>query len=82
MADEIKLETRMRWDPRSNMILGMCREHGKPYGLEFKSMAQADALRDGIADNKVHMATEVRFISDAYCQPSFAESLFRRPFWQ
>lgn len=59
MADEIKTETRMRWDARTNMILGICREHGKTYGLEFKSMAQAFALRDGIANNKVHLATEV-----------------------
>jgi hypothetical protein len=35
MADEIKLETRMRWDPRSNSILGVCREDSKEYSLEF-----------------------------------------------
>jgi hypothetical protein len=58
MADELKLETRMRWDPRTNNILGICREHGKRYGLEFRSMAQATALRDGIQDKDVHLANE------------------------
>src|ERR1700691_5801012 len=27
MADEIKIESRIRWDAWSNMILGVCREH-------------------------------------------------------
>jgi hypothetical protein len=44
MADEIKMETRMCWDACTNMILGICWEHGKTYGLEFKSMAQAFGL--------------------------------------
>jgi len=68
MADEIKTETRMRWDACTNMILGICQEHGKTYGLEFKSMAQAFALRDGIADNKVHLATEVSCLHFSYQQ--------------
>jgi len=59
MADELKLETRMRWDSRTNNILGICREHGRRYGLEFRSMAQANALRDGIRDENVHLANEV-----------------------
>lgn len=59
MADELKLETRMRWDARTNNILGICREHGQRYALEFRSMAQATALRDGIRDDAVHLATEV-----------------------
>ena len=63
MADEIKLETRMRWDARTNNILGVCREHGQRYALEFRSMAQAIALRDGIHDDAVHLATEVHPLS-------------------
>jgi hypothetical protein len=59
MADELKLECRMRWDPRTDNILGVCREHGKRYGLKFRSMAQAIALRDGIQDEDVHLASEV-----------------------
>jgi hypothetical protein len=49
----------MRWDARTKNILGVCREHGKRYELEFRSMNQAIALRDGIHDGNVHLATEV-----------------------
>jgi hypothetical protein len=59
MVDELKLECRMRWDARTNQILGVCREHSTPYSLEFRSMAQAVALRDGIQAEKVHLASEV-----------------------
>jgi hypothetical protein len=50
MVDELKLETQMRWDARSNNILGVCREHSKEYSLEFQSMDQA---------GDVHLASEV-----------------------
>jgi len=59
MADKIKLESRMQWDAQTNNILGVCRKHGKRYGLEFWSIAQVTALRDGIRDEDVHLATEV-----------------------
>ena len=62
MADELKLEARMQWDPRTDNILGVCREHGKRYALQFRSMAQAIALRDGIRDNDVYLASEVSAI--------------------
>ena len=48
MVDELKLESHKHWDARTNQILGICREHSTPYSLEFQSMAQAVALRDGI----------------------------------
>lgn len=80
MADEIKLETRMRWDPRTNMILGVCREHGKTFGLEFRSMAQAVALRDVIKDEKVHLASEVILKHLIYCQVTYCTSVIRQLF--
>ncbi|KAJ7663774.1 hypothetical protein DFH06DRAFT_1324291 [Mycena polygramma] len=58
MIDEIKVEGRMRWDPRSNMILGICREHSANFELEFKGMEQAEALHAGLANNSVHLASE------------------------
>jgi hypothetical protein len=59
MVDEIKVEGRMRWDPRSNMILGICREHSATYDLEFHSIKEAEALHAGLANDKVHLASEV-----------------------
>ncbi|KAJ7811049.1 hypothetical protein B0H14DRAFT_3755845 [Mycena olivaceomarginata] len=51
MVDEIKVEGRMRWDPRSNMILGICREHSA-------DIKEAEALHAGLAKNDVHLASE------------------------
>ncbi len=44
--DEIKIQECLRWDPKSNQILGVCREHGGQCSLEFRSMNQANALLD------------------------------------
>ncbi|KAJ6576734.1 hypothetical protein B0H10DRAFT_1666130, partial [Mycena sp. CBHHK59/15] len=60
MVDEIKVEGRMRWAPRSNMILGLCREHSANFELEFFGIEQAEALHAGLANNDIHLASEVR----------------------
>jgi hypothetical protein len=57
--DEIKLQERLRWEPRTNMILGVCREHGHECTLEFRTMAQADYLVECLVAGRVHMAAEV-----------------------
>ncbi|KAJ7763998.1 hypothetical protein DFH07DRAFT_1059213 [Mycena maculata] len=63
MVDEIKVEGRMRWDPRSNMILGICREHSANYELQFLGVEQAEALHAGLADGTVHLASEATVIA-------------------
>lgn len=60
-ADESKLERCMYWEPHKNVILGICHKHSKRSGLEFCSMAQPCALRDGIQNGTVHLASEVSF---------------------
>jgi hypothetical protein len=57
--DEIKVQERLRWDPRTDKILGVCREHGSSVALEFRSMVQADALLRSLQNDSVHLATEV-----------------------
>jgi hypothetical protein len=41
------------------MILGICWEHSTTYDLEFHSIKEAEALHAGLANNKVHLASEV-----------------------
>ena len=36
--DEFKIQEHLRWDSRTNMILGVCREHGTKCSLEFRSI--------------------------------------------
>ncbi|KAH9016455.1 hypothetical protein EDB84DRAFT_1590111 [Lactarius hengduanensis] len=63
MIDEIKVEERMRWDPTTNRILGLCREHTEHVGLEFCSMSDARALVHGILVGEIHHASEATVFS-------------------
>ncbi|KAH9851877.1 hypothetical protein C2E23DRAFT_886092 [Lenzites betulinus] len=44
LIDEIKLEERFRWDPATNTILGVCREHSELCSLEFRSREEIQVL--------------------------------------
>ncbi|KAF9473694.1 hypothetical protein BDN70DRAFT_816863 [Pholiota conissans] len=63
--DELKVQERLRWDPRSNYILGVCREHGKGCALQFRSIAQADTIAEALKDKRIHLATEVTVIGSS-----------------
>jgi hypothetical protein len=60
MADEIKIESRLRWDSRTNMILGVCREHTVNLSMEFQTISQPDAIIRGINKKECHFASEVK----------------------
>ena len=82
-VDELKISERLRWDPISNNILGVCREHGhRECSLVFQSQSQADALLECLKDKTVHLASEVRSLytfNDSkilivlYCRPQLLE---------
>ncbi len=59
MVDEIKLELRFRWDPATNMIIGVCREHGGQCSLEFRTVEEVRVLGELLCKKKVHAASEV-----------------------
>ncbi|KAI9431976.1 hypothetical protein H4582DRAFT_1821850 [Lactarius indigo] len=63
MIDEIKVEERMRWDPSTNRILGLCQEHTEHVGLEFCSMSDARALVHGVLVGEIHHASEATVFS-------------------
>ena len=65
-VDEIKIQEHLRWEPKSNVILGVCREHGSCCALEFQSVYQADRLLDCLKSKTVHLATEVSVLSFCY----------------
>ncbi|KAF8259666.1 hypothetical protein EI94DRAFT_1773898 [Lactarius quietus] len=56
MIDEIKVEERLRWDPSTNTILGLCHEHTEHVGLEFCSLSDLSALVHGILCGEIHHA--------------------------
>jgi len=66
MFDELKVEERLHWDDKTNMIQGVCREHGKVASLEYTSRHEVDLLFDMLEQEKVHFSTNVR----TYCNLS------------
>lgn len=59
MLDEIAVERRARWDDKTNMILGACREHCADVPLEFGTLDDATHFFKALEKQEVHLATEV-----------------------
>jgi hypothetical protein len=60
MLDEIAVEKRARWDDKTNMILGACREHSHHVGREFCDLDDATAFFASLDRGEFHLASEVR----------------------
>ncbi|KAJ7174927.1 hypothetical protein C8R46DRAFT_891619, partial [Mycena filopes] len=63
MLDEMAVERRARWDDKTNMILGACREHSGNIPLEFGEMADAELFFKKLQDGNVHLATEATVVA-------------------
>jgi hypothetical protein len=60
MFDEIAAEKRMRWDPKSNHFLGVCRPHAHKTSMEFINEGDLEELFRRLDDGDIHYAAEVR----------------------
>ncbi|KDR67270.1 hypothetical protein GALMADRAFT_47197, partial [Galerina marginata CBS 339.88] len=58
MFDELATEKRIRWDPKTNYFLGVCREHGHKTSMEFVNEGDMEELFRLIDNGKVHHAKE------------------------
>ncbi|KAJ7512180.1 hypothetical protein B0H11DRAFT_1843949 [Mycena galericulata] len=63
MLDEIAVERRARWDDKTNMILGACREHCANVPLEFGTMDDATQFFEAMDRGEVHLATEATVVA-------------------
>ncbi|KAG8913027.1 hypothetical protein FRC02_005699 [Tulasnella sp. 418] len=63
MIDEVKCESRIRWDPVTNKILGLCREHSHTVPSDFNSLEDAELVCDEIEKGEVHFAVEATVIA-------------------
>ncbi|KAJ7153390.1 hypothetical protein C8R46DRAFT_1197422 [Mycena filopes] len=63
ILDEMAVERRARWDDKTNMILGACREHSAKVPLEFATVDDATQFFDAIANDEVHLATEATVVA-------------------
>jgi hypothetical protein len=59
MFDELATEKRLRWDPKTNYFLGVCREHAHKTLMEFVNEGDMEELFRCIDDGKVHYTKEV-----------------------
>ncbi|EJD45187.1 hypothetical protein AURDEDRAFT_44253, partial [Auricularia subglabra TFB-10046 SS5] len=60
MLDELKITDCCRWDPQTNKILGLCREHvpSSHVTLDFESTKEVELICDALNEKKVHFASE------------------------
>jgi hypothetical protein len=59
MFDELATEKRIRWDPKTNHFLGVCREHAHVTSMEFVNEGDMEELFRLIDAEKLHYAGEV-----------------------
>lgn len=62
MFYELATEKRIRWDPKTNRFLGLCREHAHQTSTEFINEDDMKELFQKLDDGKVHNAGEVRIL--------------------
>lgn len=60
MLDELATERRLRYDALTNMILGLCHEHGHKTSLEFINKDDVKEIFHLLDEGEVHYASEVR----------------------
>lgn len=60
MFDELATEKRIRWDPKSNYFLGVCRAHAHKTSMEFVNEGDMEELFQKLDDGEIHYAGEVR----------------------
>ena len=60
MFDELATEKRIRWDPRTNNFLGVCRAHAHKTSTEFVNADDMEELFHNLDNGDIHYAGEVR----------------------
>ncbi|KAJ7717383.1 hypothetical protein B0H16DRAFT_1338120, partial [Mycena metata] len=58
MLDEIATEKRVRYDDRTNKVVGVCRQHGHKVPLELNSEDDLEVLCDGLKNGDAHLGRE------------------------
>jgi hypothetical protein len=59
MFDELATEKRVRWDPKTNFFLGICRQHAHKTSTEFVNEGDMEELFKNLDNGVVHYAAEV-----------------------
>jgi hypothetical protein len=65
MFDGVALETRLRYGPERDAILGLCREHSNRVNTKVESLESLEAVRKALAETDKKSETRVCYGSDA-----------------
>jgi hypothetical protein len=80
MFDEIATEKRIRWDPKTNLFLGVCRQHAHRTSMEFINEGDLEELFRRLTsmddDEIIHYAGEVRISSHLEICFRFESSIY------
>jgi hypothetical protein len=60
MFDEIAMEKRLHWDPKTNHFLRFCREHAHKTSMECINEGNLEEAFQSLDKGDVHYAPEVR----------------------
>lgn len=60
MFDELATEKRIRWDPKTNYFLSICRQHVHKTSMEFVNEGDMEELFWKLDDGEIHYTGEVR----------------------
>jgi hypothetical protein len=81
MFNEVATEKRIRWDPKTNHFLGVCRQHAHRTSMEFINEGDLEELfrrlNSTFDDEKVHHAGEVRIWFHLEIDSALSQSIFR-----
>jgi hypothetical protein len=60
----VAAEKWIRWDPKTNFFLGVCREHAEKTSMEFINDKDMEEVFRCLDDGEIHYAGEVRRLSN------------------
>ena len=60
-SDETFINPRLRYDSKTNKIVGICYKHHRNVNLTFNSMADADDLQKKLSVEEIHVPKECLF---------------------
>lgn len=60
MFDEVAAEKQIRWDPKTNYFLGVCREHAEKILMEFINEKDMEEVFRCLDEGEIYYAGEVR----------------------
>lgn len=63
MTDETAIDCRVRFDPRTNSVIGLCAEHCSNLNLKVETLPGLELVADAVRNDNTHIAKEALVIA-------------------